>query len=215
VHAFRVATRQLISLVLLAAAAADVNPRKLQKRLKRGLRITAKLRDLDVQMARLGPLTARYPILQPLAGDLGEQRFEAANRVRWRLAGLHAGRLTRRFARNLGDGGRDLALESRVRARFAAQAAKADRRLARRTANANALHRARLAIKKLRYMAEALEPVTTADVTRWIAALHAQQSVMGDIHDLDVLSRQLIRYGRTAARTARKIRPICALLGKE
>lgn len=215
VHAFRIASRQLISIVMLVAAAAGRDATKIRAQVKRGLRATARLRDLDAQLQRIRELMAREPALHDLAGELGLQRARAADAVRWKLARLHGRGRVARLGRALFEEFPDGSAEQAVRATIDAAIGRVRARLAPGGQSDRALHRARLALKKLRYMGEALAPRLPARASAWVESLHQQQRTLGQIHDHTLLLARLRRYRPGVAGAARKLRQASARLERE
>lgn len=67
---------------------------------------------------------------------------------------------------------------------------------ARREENVEALHRMRLAFKEYRYSVEVLAPLFPAVTAKTLDRLHAFQTRLGDIHDLDVLLEEAEHFRR-------------------
>jgi len=67
---------------------------------------------------------------------------------------------------------------------------------ARNEENVEALHRMRLAFKKYRYSVEILAPFLPSVTAETLKRLHAFQTLLGDIHDLDVLLEEAEHFRR-------------------
>lgn len=181
----------MISVVTLVAAATDSDGRHLRKRLKRGLEATARIRDADVQRDSLATLAEAHAVLRPLVEEMGRQRDRAADAMRPELERMHVGRHIRRLRRRLFALPSDASPEEAIRASLSVAAARVARRLARRGISDDSLHRARLALKKLRYMSEALQPRLPPAAVRWHEDLRQRQKLLGDLRDREVLVRWL------------------------
>ncbi len=71
--------------------------------------------------------------------------------------------------------------------------------------NAEALHAMRISLKKYRYTAEILKPALGRGSSAVLKRMHALQTVLGDIHDFDVLIARLGRFAREKDRTKYEI----------
>lgn len=71
--------------------------------------------------------------------------------------------------------------------------------------NAEALHAMRICLKKYRYTAEILKPALGRGSRAVLKKMHALQTVLGDIHDFDVLIARLARFARGKDRTKYEI----------
>lgn len=67
---------------------------------------------------------------------------------------------------------------------------------ARNEENIEALHRMRLAFKKYRYSVEVLAPLFPDVTAKTLERLHAFQTLLGDLHDLDVLLEEAEHFRR-------------------
>ncbi|TAL34038.1 MAG: CHAD domain-containing protein [Spirochaetes bacterium] len=67
--------------------------------------------------------------------------------------------------------------------------------------NAAHLHCMRISVKKYRYTVEILRPILGDGAARLLKRIHAMQTLLGDIHDFDVLIEILARFSRRKKRT--------------
>jgi CHAD domain-containing protein len=67
---------------------------------------------------------------------------------------------------------------------------------ARNEENVEALHRMRLAFKEYRYSVELLAPLFPSVTAETLKRLHAFQTLLGDLHDLDVLLEEAAHFRR-------------------
>ncbi len=204
-HDFRVALRRLRSaLRTFRPWLEDSVRRRHEKKLRRIARSTNEARDAEVQLAWL--VTKRDALAaarQRVGYELVVARFESrahsgpdAARVadRFRLA---AGKLERRlgtYQRNVEPGGDGRASFGGVLASLVADQVQAlsDRMDAvRDPADQEAVHRARIEGKRLRYLLEPLRGYARADASEAIGRLKRLQDVLGDLHDAHVLAGEL------------------------
>ncbi len=195
IHRLRVESRRLLArLELLAeflpAWVGQAGGRAVRKQLK----ALGELRDLQVHARRIDALLPMHPELQVFRRHLRVQTRRAAAEVRRKLA-------RRKSSRRL----RDLAVELAAIPEAAGLGPGAIQRplrqargeVVRRTVTADGvdeLHRLRLAIKRCRYLTEALQPVLPASAADQLARLRGWQSCLGDLHDLAMLQEQLREF---------------------
>ncbi len=74
------------------------------------------------------------------------------------------------------------------------------------------LHRARLALKRLRYRAEALRGVVPGLTVAWTEKLHRMQGAMGEIHDLEILARRLAEHMERHPHECRRLRCVQTII---
>ena len=192
VHDLRVESRRLLArLDLLGALHSFPALAKARRALKRQLEASSALRDTHVQLR----------LTRQIAGDGSERK-----RFRQHLHGCER-RQARTLARKLkAAGGRKLMAALRQSLRALPETAAADKharvllgqmlaekfrkmvQLQRRArADAACLHRARIALKKFRYVVEALQPLLGSGSAAELRRLHRCQTLMGEIHDLDLM----------------------------
>jgi CHAD domain-containing protein len=71
--------------------------------------------------------------------------------------------------------------------------------------HAPTIHRTRIAFKRFRYMAEALQPLFREISPRRLAAMHAYQSTMGELQDTEVFLARLHKFTRKRRAHARAL----------
>jgi CHAD domain-containing protein len=211
-HRFRVNVRRLIVYAKAVGGPSGV-PAKLRKRLRRALRATGPRRDAQVE--------ARW-----LADFLRHQDQSAAAWARALLrrdgavpAGLRAGLQVDKTLTKLRRAVKDEGAKPRVLREAQNEAAQeAWARLARRLRRLEndrgvaAVHKARIAVKRLRYLLE-----TSARPPRGLpapAALRALQAVLGDAHDRDVIAAR-IATGKRAETAATAVPAALSQLARE
>jgi CHAD domain-containing protein len=126
---------------------------------------------------------------------LEEKRRYRHDKVAHTLANVSVSRLRKRI-REVGVFAADFP-EGKLAPRLRARVAKRERDLAAAIDRAGAvydidkLHAVRIAVKKLRYTLELAQDVFGRKWTRRIAVLKAQQGLLGNLHDLQVLVRHI------------------------
>lgn len=209
-HQLRVATRRLLAHLDLLRTTA-LRPARWE--LKRLLRATAAARDAQIQ-ARL---------LDRLVRD---RRHPGLKRFRRRLK-KRAWRLARELAKELKSHPPKLRQIRPGRLCPPPQAATAARRALRqafnrlqtqlrnaRTGDADVRHRARIALKKFRYMAEVGPPARPGSGVPQFKRLHAVQSALGQLHDFDLFLHRLEKFAARHKRTEAWLRPRRAALNR-
>ncbi|MFA5204297.1 MAG: CHAD domain-containing protein [Lentisphaeria bacterium] len=221
VHRLRVAARRLRNALALARLWSGRRRfRRLSRRLGRISRAFGALRDLDVQAQFIDRLARREerclrPVFRRLARRLrGRRRRRASG-----LAGLLPA--AQSLCRQIGAAADRLAaagpgpaagkvwqnmLARSVRRRWETYRVAAD--IAMTAPDAGALHRWRIATKKLRYRLEALTPAgAVARFAPQIARLAELQGHLGDVHDAAVFAAMLAPLAREEAAASRR-RPL-------
>lgn len=192
VHDLRVAIRRLLSTLRLVAAAAPRAPgKKVRRKLRHLLRRLSGLRDTHVQLGLLRALGRRMPAPRDFREFLKCRRHRLERRLKPTLA---AAALTPRRARRT---------EAALRAALADTLVRLEtRRLRMDPARPATIHRLRVALKRYRYMAEALARLAPGADAGRLAALRECQRRMGGIQDLDVLLKRLEKSAPRAAAPA-------------
>lgn len=194
VHDLRVALRRCRT---MADVLSEVNPhhgwRKLKKATTPAFRALGKLRDVQVMSAHVKKFApARDPVrrhmLRLLAGQEDHYRESAAK-------ALDAFDLKewKRLARKLAPRARFFPLESVVFQRIALARLNEAAELyqhARRARSSAAWHKLRISVKRFRYTAENFLP---RQYEVWAGELKRVQTLLGQLHDLDVLRAAIRR----------------------
>jgi CHAD domain-containing protein len=221
VHKLRIETRRLLAqLELLRSLIAGREYRKAQRGLKRQLRASTLLRDAQVQLPQVRALLAKRPELEPVFRHL-----EKKERSLRRLAGreLRGGNRLLRRLRAIGeDAAKELcAPEPSRRLREAVRLAlrRASGRLAEFRAGPPrddaGIHRLRVALKKLRYMAESLPAGLSFLTPAEIAAIRSQLGLTGEMRDLNLLVARLRAVAARQKRGKGKFGPLWRSLRRE
>ena len=197
-HDFRINVRRAIVHVKIGAKPRGV-PAKLRKRLRRALRATGPWRDAHIEsiwMKHYARRRSSGPGAAALERAVAQVRALApADPHWWREVDRALMKARRAFEKGV-------STKIDLRAARLKAAEKEWRRLARRLRRLNdasgrrALHKARIAVKKLRYILEAfrIAPRGLPDP----AALRELQTSLGDVHDRDVIAGDIAAIEPTA-----------------
>ncbi len=192
VHDLRVAIRRCRS---MAEALRSVDPLPLWKEFRRSAKplfsALGELRDTQVMkewVCRLSP--ANDSLRAALLLVLDTREIEQKNQARTALAAFDRDRW-HKLAKKLNARSRRHPPGSLIFQHLALERWRVARRLhaaAMRRTNAVALHQLRIGIKRFRYTVENFLPELHRE---WSSDLKRMQDVLGEIHDLDVLSAQV------------------------
>ena len=201
IHDLRVSIRRVLAWLDVRDALLGPDPRLLEARssLKTLMNPLGKLRDAHVkrdwilQFVPEGDETSYLYAIQVASDSLRwEDRVRkrlgagSAARLRIPVAGKHAKAVVRGEIGILA-GRRLRALEKEV---------EKSRETALDPAHPEALHRMRLAFKKYRYAAEVLFPLFPKATEKTARRLHAFQTLLGTIHDFDVILAEAHAFRR-------------------
>jgi len=204
-HDFRVALRRVRSALRAFRPWLEdsVQPRY-EKRLKRIARSTNEARDADVQLAWLRTKRAALESERQRVGfDLLMERFEARTRGgpdparvadRYGRAAKKLQRRLRKYERKVDAGGiAGTTLGGVLATLIGDQVQALGERMGaiRGPSDQEAVHRARIEGKRLRYLLEPLRGHRHADASEAIERLKRLQDVLGDLHDAHVLAGEL------------------------
>jgi CHAD domain-containing protein len=206
VHDLRTASRRLLSVLeSVDAVVGGKAVRRMSKRVNRLLGRLGPLRDLAVEKETLLRVVGnrRSPGIRSFERRLDRDYSKSVRRSRRELEreGFRELRKARKqIERRI--------LRMRLRAREKAsrvgllRAARAacervrEKRAAVDPHQVRTLHQTRIALKKFRYLLEAIAPVLPEGSASALETLHALQTTMGDLHDVEVLSTALSGHGR-------------------
>ena len=199
-HDFRVALRRLRTLLrAFRPELGDAVPKRLQRRLRDLTRATTAARDAEVQLtwvrAHRGEV-GRRPGLSWFVTRLADRRDRAYADVREHVVPAFR-QLERRVRRGLnhaaapaGPAGPLFAAAAARGIHDQATALEQELAAARAPRDVDAIHRARIAAKRLRYLLESLAG-DGALAAALVDRLKALQDLLGELHDLQVLSEEL------------------------
>jgi CHAD domain-containing protein len=224
IHDFRVALRRLrIWLWAFRDYLPDSLHRNTEPRLRRWSGMTGAARDLEVQLAWLsgpapsGPsLASARQLAETVRSELGEAKailvkalatgFPETARALAEALEL-PGAATRRIAPEPMNAAMARALGRSFRA------LKRSLRSVRRVGDARQAHRARIAVKRLRYLLEALGPLTPS-LRPGIDQLIRLQHLLGELHDAQLLHARIPQgfkalRGQLRGRIVSTFRKVC------
>jgi len=194
VHDLRVASRRLIAVLeTLLEIHKDSEIEDCRKRVKKLLDGLSPLRDLHVQRATVLQMVDRFPQLKNFEQSLADKEGRTAKKVQKLLKRApkidNAIVRARRHARK-GIGKDDiLKVIDRRYSNVLLLAARVD------PSKTETIHTMRLAFKRFRYTCEVAHPIIRKVVTtQRLDELHAFQTMMGDIQDVEVLSARLRKW---------------------
>lgn len=207
-HDFRIETRRQLALVALADAVLSTNSGKLRRALKRCLRDTSEVRDAEVQLDRVDKLIPQHPKLRKFRRRLRRRLKRRTRETEARLSRRKpkAFKGACRLAATLAQ--RGPRSNDAVVVLGALQRAINQTRNRALTANQSVeqLHRARVALKQMRYMVDVLHGIAPGIPAEWLEQLHVIQKAMGEVHDLEMLSNELVRYVQHHPKQRRRLR---------
>jgi CHAD domain-containing protein len=197
VHQARVASRRLReAMPVLTDGLHGTKAGKARRKIRRLTRALGAVRELDVTLHLIDDLAHKPGIPRPALGDVRAYVLETRERRREvmheRLADVDTSKLTKRLA-SVRDSLRAPSPDHNWRAALASRVAKRARRLAEAVEAAGqiyapeALHRVRLATKKLRYAVEIADESGGAPAAALVRTLRKVQDTLGRLHDLQVL----------------------------
>ena len=213
-HGLRVEVRRQLALAAFGKEMGGRHAARARRMLKRRLHATGSLRDTDVLLVSVGKLLSKYPELGKFRRHLLRQRRRAIQRVQHRLK-----RRPRKLSRRV----RALAKEMDASAKAGHAVDKLARALHESISELHNLsvtarrdkmqfHQARIALKRLRYMVEALGGVFSGEERSWVAALRRAQHAMGEVNDLDTFSARLGKYVARRSRERRRLQRVKAVV---
>jgi CHAD domain-containing protein len=197
VHDLRTTARRLLSVLdSIDATKGGKAVRRLSKRVARILDRMSVPRDLSVEQATLSRVAGHPRTLRGFERELDRDYRRAMRRSQRTLERVKLGPLRRdkkRIARRLrqtpsGETALRQDLLGVARASFERV------RLRRAAVNPNevrTMHKLRIAVKNFRYLMEAMSPLVPGVTEAALESLHALQTTLGNLHDLEVLSGAL------------------------
>jgi CHAD domain-containing protein len=215
VHDLRVSSRRLIAVLdTLRGLVEDPDLEECRRRVKKSLGVLSPLRDVQVQRKYVSDMTARFSQLKSFQKKLKEREDRLAKKVQKHLK--KAPRLAAAIAKarkQSRDQTDPAAITNIVNKRFGEVLS-----LARRIdpADTATIHRARLAFKRFRYTAEVVQQLIQEDITEGrLEQMHAFQTMMGNIQDLEVLSARLLKWGSKDETRLEEMSPVLEELGRQ
>jgi CHAD domain-containing protein len=215
IHQTRVASRRLRELVPVLASDPDEGQSiDLRRRLRDVTRLLGPSRELDVAGQTLEALGSRTPshaaAIAIVRASVDRERSDASRAMRQAVAGVdinHLGVRTRELAAHLRSPGAIRDCAGRVAARLDRRARELEAAVlsAGIVYAPGPLHGVRIALKKFRYAFEVAERVGRCRLRGSMQQLKRLQTLLGDLHDLQVLAarvRDVVALSPARRRTA-------------
>jgi CHAD domain-containing protein/CYTH domain-containing protein len=203
-HDFRVGLRRMRTILRsFRPWLSDTVRRKAEKKLARLARATNAARDAEVQLAFVGEQREAVGERQRAGLDFLEARLHARRRAgspsherlvaRYRRTSAKLAARLQRFEGRLDGAHRGPSLGAALAGLVAGELDDLCARLGRvaGAADEHAIHKARIAGKRLRYLLEPLRGNPHGDARAAVKELKRLQDVLGDLHDAHVLSREI------------------------
>jgi CHAD domain-containing protein len=206
VHDLRVNTRRLIANLELARSLSQRDDiAKLQRHFKKVLKGIGPLRDLQVQLETVAHLR-QDGLVADFKRVLERREGREIKTIQDELTRGRKQRLAKkikevreefsRFFESTSDPKIQRSIERVLNARRN-ELLKAERRFRRlQPLNEEVLHEVRLALKKLRYVLEAAQPVLKPSVKAQAQEMHSFQQLIGDSRDLEILRAELEKWAK-------------------
>jgi phosphohistidine phosphatase len=201
-HDFRTSTRRLLAaIVLLGLPPRARRLQRCRREMRRVFRRTGPLRDAEVEGGLAGehapasPLVAEFSATLALKAEglrpavLAEVREMDWGRARWQLE-----RACRRLNRHGMAVGPSLLFQAAARSLDEARSGVLESLRAADPRRSETLHRLRIAVKKLRYLMEALAPLAPQEFDAVLSQAVRLQGLLGTIHDEDVLLADMRQF---------------------
>jgi CHAD domain-containing protein len=206
VHDLRVSTRRLIANLELARSLSqrdDIS--KLQRHFKKVLKGIGPLRDLQVQLETVAHLR-QDGLVADFKRVLKRRENSEIKTLQLELTRGRKQRLAKKIKEVRGEFSRffdsttdakiQRSIERVVNARRN-ELLKAERQFRRlQPLNEEALHQVRLALKKLRYVLEAAQPVLKPSAKDLAREMQGFQQIIGDSRDLEILRAELEKWAK-------------------
>lgn len=214
VHDLRIALRRMSSILALVDEILGGKPAaRFSRRLDKLLKALGDVRDVQVQRKEVGRMAETYAALADFHRRLRKRERKLEPRAEKRLQSVSAERLRGLFEAVTADALLGLSSEALQTRHRATVLQAVDRRFsdvidARRAldvADLGTVHRMRVAFKKFRYMVEVLQPLLIGMGRAQLDSMQAFQTLMGDVHDLDVLNQMLVRYRAKHGKNANEL----------
>jgi CHAD domain-containing protein len=219
VHQLRGQVRRLLAgLNLLDELISDRTVRKARAALKNQFGALGDLRDVQQQLRRLDRQLPHNPNLRQLCHHLQRRKRRLSRLVRGSLKAVKPARwfasVSQRLVSLPAHPRLIQGLRSRVSKALLASLNRAILLLPRHAADLSRLHRARIAIKRYRDLAELLQSAGPRVDARLLTRLDNQQAVMGKVHDLQLFMARLKKWALKGKLTGKELRAVRASLAR-
>lgn len=213
VHELRVSSRRLIATLEVLGSIVSIGEiEEARRALKKLLRLFGPLRDAHIRLLYFEELLPQFPALEKPFRAAAQQEQDFMEKVGRVLRRTKLGSLAKQLARvrfTLNKKLRNAASADQLRTLRAvvdeAFGLVQHRRGRVDAADVSTIHRVRVAFKKFRYMAEALQRLLPRMSERRLEAMRNFQARLGDIQDLEVIAGYLRDYAMERKPKFRKV----------
>ena len=224
VHDLRVSTRRLIAILeLVRGLSKRGDIIQVQRSFKKVLKGMGPLRDVQVQLEKVSHLK-QVGLVADFRRDLERRERREIEKIQSELRRGRRRRLTDavkdvrsefvRLDESFGDDRirRSVDRVLAVRRNEFLKAVRCFRRL--QPLDEEALHEMRIALKKLRYVIEAAQPVLGPSAKQRALRMHGFQQLMGDSRDVELLRTELEKWAKKKGRTIAIVPTLAGLTEK-
>ncbi len=205
VHDLRVATRRLIStLDLIKTTHSDASLSKIRGDLKKRLNMFGELRDVQVQALYVKKMRETFPELETFLTVLLLREKRLLSQIDKKLQKVQTGSMEKNVVETSNQLNILLSSPAMQGAGSAAVTGAAGAAFTRTVdllqnvdqTDPKSIHKLRVAFKKFRYMVEALQQLLVGVTEKKLKAMHAYQTRLGDIQDIEVLTLSVNGYAK-------------------
>ncbi|MCZ6775159.1 MAG: CHAD domain-containing protein [Ignavibacteria bacterium] len=205
VHDLRVATRRLIStLDLIKTIHSDARLTKMRRELRKRLKMFGELRDVQVQALYVKKMLEPFPELNTFLTVLLLREQHLLDQIDKKLQKVQTGSMEKNVVETNNQLNILLSSSAMQSAGSAAVTGAAGAAFTRTVdllhnvdpTDAKSIHKLRVAFKKFRYMVEALQQLLVGVTEKRLKAMHAYQTRLGDIQDIEVLTLNINGYAK-------------------
>lgn len=210
VHGLRTEGRRLLVILeMLQGLTAADELKMAQRKVSRHLKLVAKLRDTQVHLGEIEAERRAHPALASFYRRLRrkERILRASVVKKLKATDLKPLASVEAWLRTWVEAGGSDAF---CRDAMLRTLAKKHRQAIERRPDVwtgHGVHCARIALRELRYLAECLQPILPAITDDQLKKVHACQSLMGEIHDLEILGARLVAHLRGRRRQRKSLEP--------
>lgn len=215
IHDLRVASRRMIAaLDTLRSLVDDPAIDECRRQIKKLLGALSPLRDVQVQQGIVAKMASRFDHLKGFQKSLKQREGRIAKKAQKLLKKRPKTGRDMKKAMQLAKGQSDAAAITGVLdKRFDEVIALAG---AIDTNDTATIHRMRLAFKKFRYTAEVVRRLVKDEMTaERLKQLHAFQTMMGNIQDMEVLSARLLKWSGKDEQRMKEMQPVIADIDRQ
>jgi CHAD domain-containing protein len=202
VHDFRIATRRLLSiLMLLEGISSKEHLQTANRDLKKRLKSFGRLRDVHTQLLYVGKLRREstqaqtyYKALEKRECQHSKQMHRELPHCKSRRLADSIGAIKKQLRRLLCEEEKENVFAPALATLRTSYANTLEYYHAIEPADIRTLHRTRVAFKRFRYMIEVLQPMLPEVIQDRLKSMHDYQALMGDIQDLEVLLTSVEKF---------------------